>query len=224
MGLYTVDNAWKKTAHTPPFWHSNYWHFSQWMNRNYFVTCLFQSSWDNLCFPEASCKLVPSLSLTCPSIWAPFFSVHGLCIVIVSRYVGTTELLSNDWLVFLTVTITKTLSVTNVCSTKNPSARSYLWLWICHCSRSRQIIPLLLWQKGSLIWYTSLHTFRLQFNILCCVTIRASCAHEFAKWVANFSIKLTPGRSRRDRTCNPTYDCTCEGLPLPVATWIQQCA
>jgi len=173
-----------------------------------FVTHLFQSSWDNLCFPQASCKLVPSLSFTCPSVWVPFFSVRDLCIVIVSRYVGTTELLSNDWSVFLAVTVAKTLCVTNVSGTQNPSARSYLWLWICHCSRSRQIIPLLFWQKGSLIWHTPLHTFRLQFNILGCVTIRASYVHEFAKWIANFSIKLIPGRNWRDRTCNPK-DCLC---------------
>ena len=53
LGLYTVDNAWKKAVHTPPFWHSNYWHFSRWLSHYNFVTCLFQSSWDNLCFPEA---------------------------------------------------------------------------------------------------------------------------------------------------------------------------
>jgi hypothetical protein len=191
LGLYTVDNAWKKTAHTPLFWHSNYWHFFQRMNHNNFVTCLFQSSWDNLCFPDASCKLVPIPSFTCPSIWSPFFSVYDFCIVIVSRYVGTMELLSNDWLVFLAVTVTKTLCVPNVSGTQNPSVRSYLWIWICHCSSSRQLISLLLWQKGPLIWYIPLRTFRLQFNILGCVTISASYnAHEFATWIATFIFKL----------------------------------
>jgi len=134
---HTLSTMYEKTAHTPPFWHSNYWHFSWWMKHNNFVTCLFLSSCDNLCFQEASCKLVPITSFTCPSIWAPFFSVHDFCIVIVSRYVGTMELLSNDWLVFLAVTVTKTHCVTKVSGTQNPSARYYLWIWICHWSRSR---------------------------------------------------------------------------------------